>query len=92
MLDKGDLVRITWDDAEDPDESKSWLSEADLEAFSTQETLVVSVGWVVSHTPKYLTLCADYIARLKHSGRATKITTAQILKIERLTLGEALAE
>lgn len=77
------LVRVTWDDTEDP--KPGWQDEDELKAFDAEDDcLVVSVGWVVSHGPKYLTLCADWIEKLKHSGRVTKILIAQIVKVEDL--------
>lgn len=83
-VERGRLVRVYWDDAEDPDSEKSWLTEEDVETFSKVETLVVSYGLVISHTDKYLTLGADWIERLKHWGRVTKITCPQIVEIEEI--------
>ncbi len=77
------LVRVLWDDAEDP--KPGWQDEDDLKAFDAEDgCLVVSVGWVVSEGPKYITLCADWVAKLKHAGRVTKIPMAQVVKVEEL--------
>lgn len=77
------IVRCTWDDCEDP--KGGWLDFKEIEAFSQEETLVVSVGFLVSKGPKYVTLAADWIDKLKQGGRVTKIPVTQIVKMEDIT-------
>lgn len=76
------LVVVTWDDAEDPDDGKTWMDEADVAAFSKQECTVVSVGYLLSKTDKYVTLAGDWIEKLQHSGRVTKIPTQMVTEIQ----------
>lgn len=82
------LVRITWRDASDPHEKQPWYSEEEIDEFSEEETIVVSVGWIKSETAKYITLVADYAPNPDGSytwSRPTKIPPAMVLKIEDLT-------
>lgn len=80
MLPKHQLVKVEWDDAEDP--KGGWQDEKEVAEFASHQSLVTSYGIVVSDTEKYLTLAADWIADLKHYGRITKIAVAQIIKVE----------
>lgn len=79
---KAPFVKVTWDDAEDPDTGNAWHSDQDVAEFAETTTLVVSVGFKVSDTPKYVTLAADWIERLKQFGRITKIPKGVIQSIE----------
>ena len=81
-LAKRTLVRVTWVDAED--QKEAWLTNEEVETFTNQEALVVSLGWVVSHTDQYLTLAADWVAHLEHHGRVTKIANGQVVNVEEL--------
>ena len=76
------LVIVTWNDAEDPSDGKTWLDDDDLEQFAGHDCTVTSSGFVKSHTDKYLTLVSDEIRELKHYGRSTKIPVGMILGIE----------
>jgi hypothetical protein len=78
------LVRVTWDDAEDPSEGKTWLDQEDVDSFSRHNCTVVSVGYLVSKTTKYVTLAADWIGDLKHYGRLTKIPTGMVTEIQEI--------
>lgn len=76
------IVRVVWDDAEDPSEGKTWLDGEDVEKFSTHDCTVESVGYLVSQTEKYVTLGADWIDELKHWGRVTKIPAGMVTRID----------
>ena len=80
------LVLVTWDDAEDQDATKTWMDEEDINTFSQQNCTVASVGYLVSKTSKYVTLAADWIDKLGHYGRITKIPTGMVVKIEDLSV------
>lgn len=74
------FVKVTWDDAED--QGGTWLEEAEVEEFADHNCTVVSVGYLVSKTGKYLTLAADWIDELKHYGRVTKIPVGMVISVE----------
>ena len=76
------LVMIVWDDAEDPDDGKTWMDQEDVEAFAARHCVVRSVGYLVSKTDKYVTLAADWIEQLGHFGRVTKIPAGMVIAIE----------
>lgn len=76
------VVIVTWNDAEDPSEGKTWLDDEDLAQFAQHDCLVRSVGFVKSHTEKYLTLVGDEIPELNHYGRSTKIPVGMIQTID----------
>lgn len=91
-LDKHALVRVTWDDAEDPNDGKTWLDADDVQQFSEATCLVVSVGHLIRQTPRYVTLGADYIEKLGHYGRVTKIPASMVQRLERLVPQEEETE
>lgn len=76
------LVRVTWDDAEDPSGASTWMEADDVSEFSEHTALVVSVGILQHRTAKYLTLAGDFIEDTNQFGRVTKIPTAQVTLIE----------
>lgn len=76
------LVKVTWDDAEDPDYEKAWLSADDLDEFLTQRALVESCGFLVRENETHILLAADRIQDFNHHGRVTKIPRAVIHSIE----------
>lgn len=74
------FVKVCWHDA--CDEEKTWVAAADVEAFAQEPCEVVSWGWLVSQTQKYVTLAADYIPGTDTYGRVTKIPKGMLVKIE----------
>lgn len=82
MIAKHQLVRVSWDDTEEP--KGGWQDEAEVATFAAEETLVSSVGFVVSDTDKYLTISGDYIKKLGHYGRVMKIARPQVVSVEEL--------
>lgn len=80
----GRLVKVVWDDAEDPADGKTWLDAEDVETFAAKSCTVESVGWLMSKTAKYITLAADRIDGLGHCGRVTKIPRGMALEVEDL--------
>jgi hypothetical protein len=77
------LVKVIWDDAEDA--ASTWYGSDDIAEFSEAITLVISVGFKVSETAKYVTLAADWVAGLEQFGRITKIPRGVIVSIEEFT-------
>lgn len=75
-------VRVTWIDAQDS--PHAWASEEDVEAFSAEHCTIVSVGFQVSKTDKYLTLAGDWDEVDKNYGRVTKIPVAWLVQVEEL--------
>jgi hypothetical protein len=85
------LVRVTWNDAADPDGSTPWHSDQDVEEFGASTCEVISVGWLRQDTKLYTTLVADYIQDEDESvtwGRPTKIPKGMITKMEVLVSQE----
>ena len=83
------LVRVIWDDAEDPADGKTWMDEEDVKTFSTHNCTVSSVGYLVSKTAKYVTLAADWIEELHHYGRVTKIPANMVVSLTELEASDA---
>ena len=79
------LVRVTWHDASD--QKETWLKDADID---DEPYEVVSVGFVVRDTPKYLTLAADTCPgdETPTWGRVTKIPHGMVQRVEVLEGGE----
>jgi len=77
------LVKVVWSDAQDhPD---NWVAEADVEAFGDVPCDIVSVGFLVSKTDKYLTLAGDWDEVDQNYGRVTKIVTKMVISMNELT-------
>jgi hypothetical protein len=76
-------VRVTWHDARDAD--GSWVSEADAQAFGETMCVVVSLGFKVRQTDKYLTIAGDWNIADKDWGRVMKIPTDWVIKVEDVT-------
>ena len=79
MKDKK-FVRVVWHDAADLE--KTWVGAEDIAQFTNELCEVVSWGWVVSTSKKYVTLAADYIAETETYGRVTKIPRGMVAHIE----------
>lgn len=73
-------VRVTWHDARDAD--GSWVSEADAQTFGDIMCVVVSIGYLVRKTDKYLTIAGDWNISDKDWGRVMKIPTDWVIKVE----------
>ena len=73
-------AEVTWLDAED--HPSKWISTADAEAFGQRSCTVVSLGYIISDGPKYLTLGGDWCADEQDWGRTMKIPKGAIEKID----------
>lgn len=74
------FVRVVWHDAADLE--KTWVQPEDIQQFADESCEVVSWGWVVSASKKYITLAADYISETDTYGRVTKIPHGMVVKVE----------
>ena len=78
------LVCATWMDAQDhPDK---WVDEAAAAEFGNSSCTIISVGFLVSKTDKYITLAGDWDDTDKDFGRVTKIPVAWLISLEDLSL------
>lgn len=76
------LVKVLWRDAQDhPDK---WVDEDDAAEFGNDDCTIVSVGFLVSKTAKYLCIAGDWDATDKDFGRVTKIPTSMLISLETL--------
>jgi len=77
------LVRVTWDDAEDPT-GDIWVEDADLDRFIAERSCsVVSVGFLARESDRYILLVADHGE--DYYGRVTKIPRGMITSIDELS-------
>ena len=73
------FVKVVWHDAQD--EGHTWVPEEDIPAFTEAICEVVSWGYLVGATKKYVTIAADAITDGPY-GRVTKIPVGMITKLE----------
>lgn len=73
------FVKVTWHDA--ADNGQTWVQAEEIQPFTEELCVVVSWGWLVGATKKYVTLAADHIVDGPY-GRVTKIPVPMIMKIE----------
>lgn len=75
-------IRVTWNDAQDhPDK---WVDAEDAKSFTDIACTVVSIGFLVKKTDKYITIAGDWDPSDLDYGRVTKIPISMVLKIEGL--------
>lgn len=75
----GKLVMVTWHDAQDhPDK---WVDSADAEGWGDVDCTIVSTGFLVRDTDRYITLAGDWDADDRDYGRVTKIPKAWVKSI-----------
>ena len=77
------LVEITWLDAQD--HANKWVDAKDVEAFGDIDCSIVSVGFLVRKTDKYVTIAGDYDSVDNDYGRVTKIPTSMIQTMKDLS-------
>lgn len=78
------LVVVEWLDAQD--HAETWVDTKDAEDFNDIECRVVSVGWLIKKTSKYLTLGSDYDSVDDNYGSVRKIPINMVDKIEYLEI------
>lgn len=77
------FVAVRWNDAQD--HAQKWVDEVDAESFGDTNCEIVSVGFLVTKTDRYLTLAGDWDASDKDYGRVTKIPAGMVSEIVVLT-------
>ena len=75
-----ELVVVTWLDAQD--HKDTWVDTKDAEDFTDKECKIISVGWVIKKTSKYLTLGSDYDEDDDDYGTVRKIPIGMIQSLE----------
>lgn len=76
------FVVVRWSDAQDhPDK---WVDEEAAEAFGDDACNIISIGFLIRKTDKYITLAGDWDAVDKDYGRVTKIPIGMVQSIETL--------
>mgnify|MGYP001611023392 FL=1 len=80
------LVRLTWTDASDHNET--WASAEEAAAFSAAPSLIRSAGFLVSKTDKYVTLGGDWDETDQNWGRLTKIPAGMVKELRTVYEGD----
>lgn len=78
MTDKR-FVKVKWNDAQD--NGQTWVPPEEIAKFTEELCEVISWGYLVGATKKYVTLAADSIVDGPY-GRVTKIPVPMIITIE----------
>jgi hypothetical protein len=76
------MVRVLWADSQD--HAEKWVDEEDAITWGQTSCDIISIGFLISKTPKYITLGADWDDIDKDYGRVTKISTSMLVSIENL--------
>lgn len=77
------LVMVVWNDAQD--HGSQWVGADDAETFANSECTIMSVGFIVRKTDKYITIAGDYDEIDNDYGRVTKIPTGMVESIKDIT-------
>jgi hypothetical protein len=80
-------MRVVWNDAQDHNEP--WVPVEDAEKFGNEDCQIVSVGFLVSKTSRYVTLAADWNESGGDYGRVTKIPAGMVQSISELRVEES---
>lgn len=73
------LVLVRWLDAQDHQDT--WVDAKDAEDFTDVMCQIVSVGWQVKKTEKYLTIASDFDEADGDYGTVRKIALGMIQEI-----------
>ena len=73
------ITKVTWHDAQD--HTETWASEADMAQWCEKACVIVSVGFLVSKTDRYVTLAADWDEEDQNYSRITKIPVGMVVNI-----------
>jgi hypothetical protein len=82
------LVIITWLDAQD--HKDTWVDSEAAEKFNDVECKIISVGFLIRKTAKYLTLGSDWDEADKDYGTVRKIPVGMIQEIKEVNVEENL--
>lgn len=83
------IVKIEWMDAQD--HVDKWVDEGDATEFGNVSCTIVSVGFLVSRTDKYITLAGDWDEVDKDFGRVTKIPVSWLISVAEISLERHLS-
>ena len=78
------IVRVEWLDAQD--HKDKWVDAEDAEKFGDEDCKIVSIGYLVRKTDKYVTIAGDWDDVDADYGRVTKIPTGMVRQITILEL------
>jgi hypothetical protein len=76
------LVKVVWHDA--ADEERTWVKESELDEFADDMVEVVSFGYLVRKTAKYLTIAGDCIRNGTEEttwGRVCKVPVGMVVSV-----------
>lgn len=73
------IVKIVWNDSQD--HKDKWVDEVDAVQFGEELCEIISVGFLVSKTTKYITIAGDWDDVDKDYGRVTKIPMVWLVSI-----------
>ena len=76
------MVQVVWSDSQD--HADKWVDEEDAITWGQTSCDIISIGFLISKTPKYITLGADWDEVDKDYGRVTKISTSMLVSIDYL--------
>lgn len=80
----GNVVKVHWIDAQD--HTDTWVYRKDCEDFNEVDCNIISVGFLIKQTARYLTLGSDWDVGEQSFGAVRKIPTGMVQKIEDLTV------
>lgn len=83
-------VEVTWLDAQD--HAEKWVDAKDAEDFTDIDCKIISIGYIVKKTDKYITLAGDYDAIDNDYGRVTKIPVNMVRDIQELAYANPLQD
>jgi len=78
---------VEWLDSQD--HKDKWVDEGDATEFGNISCTIISVGFLVSKTEKYITLAGDWDDSDKDFGRVTKVATAGVISLADLSVSPA---
>lgn len=74
------LVLVTWIDA--ADHGDTWVDTEDAEKFGDLDCKVVSVGFLIRKTDKYITIGSDWDEADSNYGTVRKLPVGMIVSIQ----------
>ena len=77
-----EYVLVKWLDAQD--HKDIWADAEDVNQWAEKPCEIISIGFLVRKTEKYITIAGDYDDDDKDWGRVTKIPTAWLVSVEPL--------
>lgn len=75
-------VVITWNDTQEHGEK--WVGVADVDEWSEKDCKIISIGFLVKETKRYLTIVGDFDSDDADYGRVQKIPVGCVVEIKEL--------